>query len=318
MKNQNLFDVLIIGAGPAGLTASIFAHDKNFNVALVEGLEAGGQLKNLYPHKPVYNYPGYANIKAGKLANYMLHQVKEKGITVWEQEPVSQLVSLKNGRFLAKSTNLELESKAIILTCGMGLLEPRKLEVPGETELQDKMIFYTLKNLEQWANQKVLIVGGGNSALDNALLLLESQCHVTVIHKSDKFQAEPATVEELEKKKIELLRGWHVTQVEKSSDGKLKISAQSTDGTHQKDFISDKMLINIGLKPRIDFLKSLNLDLKGRQVLVNSEMQTTTPGVFACGDVVSYPGKVRLIVTAIGEAATSVNSLGIYLKSLSN
>ncbi len=314
MKNQNIFDVLIIGAGPAGLTASIFAHDKNFKVALVEGLEAGGQLKNLYPHKPVYNYPGYANIKAGKLAEYMLKQVKEKDITIWEHEPVNQLICLENDGFLAKSKNLELRAKAIILTCGMGLLEPRKLGVPGESELKDKLIFYALKDLEQWTNQHVLIIGGGNSALDNALLLLENHCHVTVIHKSDKFQAEPATVEELEKKKVELLRGWHVIQAEELSDGKLKIHAQTINGSEEKEFISDKMLINIGLKPRIDFLKSLNLDLKGRQVIVNSEMQTKRPGVFACGDVVSYPGKVRLIVTAIGEAATSVNSLVKYLK----
>ena len=153
--------------------------------------------------------------------------------------------------------------------------------------------------------------------MDNALLLLEEKCRISIIHQSQQFQAEPATVEKLEQKDVDFFRGWQVQKFEKSPQGKLTIFFQQVDCTQQKIISKDRVLINIGLKPKIEFLKNLQLSKKGRQLLVDSEMQTSIPGIFACGDVVSYPGKVRFIVTAIGEAATSVTSLERYLKSLS-
>ena len=144
MNKLELYDVLIIGAGPAGLTASIFAHNKNFRVMIVEGLHAGGQLKNLYPYKSVYNYPGYSQINAGKLADLMLQHIKENSIPLLENEPVQEISRLDNGKFLVLTKNLSLETQGIILACGMGLLEPRRLKVAGELELEnERELLYT-------------------------------------------------------------------------------------------------------------------------------------------------------------------------------
>ncbi len=317
MNEQNIYDVVIIGAGPAGLTAAIFARNKGFRVAILEGQEAGGQLKSLYPFKPVYNYPGYSRIQAGELAGMMLQQVRQNDIPVIENDPVETINSLSQGLFQVNTRRQVLQTRAVILACGMGLFQPRRLNVPGEQELENKKIFFSITNPEEWREQEVAILGGGNSAVDHALFLLEKNARITLIHRLSKFNAEPASVEKLRQEKVEILLNWQVLRFEENQGGKVAIHIQENTTNEERVLLKDRVLVNIGLQPNLDFLKHLPVEKKGRQVVVDSEMRTSLPGVFACGDVVTYPGKVRLIATAIGEAATAVNSLERYLKILS-
>ncbi|MGQ9629070.1 MAG: NAD(P)/FAD-dependent oxidoreductase [bacterium] len=315
MVRSEIYDVSIIGAGPAGLTASIFAKDKNLNVVVVEGLCAGGQLKNLYPHKPVYNYPGYSQISAGELAERMIKQVRDKEIPLIENAPVRRVTPLEDGSFLVEGQQMSLRARSIILACGMGLFEPRRLEVQGESELEDEGLFYTVDDLSQWENQDVAVFGGGNSALDNALLLSEKKSRVTLIHKLSKFQAEAASVERLCRYNPKIFLGWKTLEFEKAADDKIHAKIENTANGERQIVSFDRILINIGLIPKMEFLEGLNISHEKHRIKVDSEMQTSIPGTFACGDVGTYPGKVRLIVTAIGEAATAVNSLERYLKN---
>jgi len=316
MSDREIFDTVIIGAGPAGLTAALFASNKNFKITIVEGLEAGGQLKSLYPLKPVYNYPGYSQINAGELAEMMLQQVRQKNIPVIENTPVETVTSMSNGHFQIKLKNQLLESRSVILACGMGLFRPRRLNVPGEQELENRQLFYSITYLAEWEEREVALFGGGNSAVDNALLLSEKNARVTLIHRLAKFNADAASVEKLQQQGVEILLGWKVRQFSKTADGRVEIWLENGSGGEQKTLVKERVLVNIGLQPNLDFLQQLPVEKKGRQVAVDSEMQTSVPGIFACGDVVVYPGKVRLIATAIGEAATAVSSMERYLKSV--
>lgn len=133
--NVNLYDVVIIGAGPAGLTAGIFANNKGLHVLVIDGARLGGQLRSLYPTKPVYNYPGYTQIEAGDLAEKMIRQVRGEGISLVEEEPIERVSLFENDLFILESSNSEYRCRSVILACGMGLFTPRTLGIPGEREL---------------------------------------------------------------------------------------------------------------------------------------------------------------------------------------
>jgi thioredoxin reductase (NADPH) len=311
--NTKPYEVIIVGAGPAGLTAAIFAQKKRLLMLLLEGGRAGGQLKNLYPHKPVYNYPGYADIKAADLAQKMKEQAEQEGISLLEETPVRVISSMRNGNYELEVPGAHYQSQSVILACGMGLFEPLRLNVPGESELVENGIFYAVRNVEGWQGRCAVVIGGGNSALDNSLFLCDHACKVTIIHQLTHFQAEAESVEQARESCAELLLGWKVDRFAKENSH-IVLYIKNMDGQKQNRISTDRVLINIGFKKSYSFLDILPLARDKKGIIVDSEMKTSLPGIFACGDVVSYPGKVRLIVTAIGEAATAVNSIEEFLK----
>ncbi|NIA30822.1 MAG: FAD-dependent oxidoreductase [Actinobacteria bacterium] len=310
---DEIYDCVIIGAGPAGMTAAIFAKAKNMRVLILEGNQAGGQLKNLYPYKPVYNYPGYSRIPAGELADRMIEQVREYNIPLMENSPIKDIVKSDENIFVISGKQFRVKAKSIVLASGLGLSEPRRVGAPGESELEGNGIEYTITNIADWTGKDVAVIGGGNSAIDNALLLLENNARVVLIHRSQ-LRAEPDSIKKLQKKNVPIHLGWKPSEFQKSGNGKVLFAIEN-DGKKMR-LEKDKILINIGLKPNTEFLEKLAVDKNNKHILVDTEMHTSIPGIFGCGDAITYPGKVRLIVTALGEAATAVNSLQNYLKSL--
>jgi thioredoxin reductase (NADPH) len=313
--DASIYDVLVVGAGPAGLTAAIFACNKGLRAIVVEGLLAGGQLRSLYPQKPVYNYPGSSRIRAGELAEKMIAQVRQSGIPILENDPVRDLVPGPAG-FRATLEDRQLVSKCVILACGMGLFNPRRLNVPGEDLLRDRAVFYTLDELAPWRAKRIAVIGGGNSAVDNALLLLEQDAEVSIIHWLPDFQAEAGSVEKLRQRRAEVLLGWSVAELSGNDDGQVSVVAEEARSKKRQTMTVDRVLVDIGVRPNHALLGKLPLARANQLARVDTEMRTSAAGLFACGDVVSYPGKTRLIVTALGEAATAVNSAGRYLKAL--
>jgi thioredoxin reductase len=310
---------VVVGAGPAGLTAAIFARNKGLRVVVIEGLAAGGQMRALYPYKPVYNYPGNSHIRAGELVDKIIAQVRENGIEILEGTPVRDVIRREGGDFSVVLDNSEVISRAIVLACGMGLFNHRRLGIPGEELLRNRSVFYTLNDLPQWEGKRIAVVGGGNSAVDNALFLLEQMAEVTIIHKLTSFQAEAGSVAKLHERCSKVFLGWSATEF--SSCGPAFGSVDVLIGnptTREKQVISvHRVLINIGIRPSSELIERLSCSLENHMVRVDTEMQTSIHGIFACGDTVSYPGKTRLIVTALGEAATAVNSVERYLKAKS-
>lgn len=309
------FDTMVIGGGPAGLTAAMFAKNKNISVAVIDDHSGGGQLSVLYPNKPIYNYPGYLGIKAGELSDHLLEQFRQHQIPFITNTAVGQisLVAEQPPTFKISTAASSYLCKSVILACGMGQFLPRKLSIPGEDELAGTQLFYTVDNPEQWRGKEVVVIGGGNSAFDNALFLEQNDCQVTLVHTLEKFQADPATVEKAQNKLADIKTGTAVRQLKKE-DKKVHILTHSGHDSIKEELSAERVLINIGLRPDLSFLQNLAVAFKGKQITVSSEMQTTLPGLYACGDITWYPGKVKLIATAIGEAATAVNHLAAFLK----
>ncbi len=313
----DVYDILVVGAGPAGLTAAIFAHNKGMRVIVVEGLEAGGQMRALYPYKPVYNYPGNSKVRAGELVDKIIAQVRENDIQILERAPVRNIIRREDGDFSVVLDDTEIISRTIILACGMGLFDPRRLGASGEELLRDSSVFYTLNDLPQWQGKRIAVIGGGNSAVDNALFLLEQGAHVAVIHKLVDFQAEAGNVAKLRERCSMVFLGWNVTEFSGRGPGDCSVDVVIEHSiTRERQIIPvHRVLINIGIRPSSELIERLSCSRENQMVRVDTEMQTSIHGIFACGDTVSYPGKTRLIVTALGEAATAVNSVERYLKA---
>ncbi len=315
-KNSDFFDTLVVGAGPAGLTAAIFARNKDLRLAVVEGREAGGQLQALYPHKPVFNYPGSSEIAAGELATRIIAQARDSGIEIIEHHPVRNITRRADGCFQVDLDDQQLLARSVILACGMGLFDYRRLGAPGEAQLTDRAVFYTLKDLPQWRQKNVAVIGGGNGALEQALLLLEQEAEVTIIHRLTEFQGDAGIVAKLPERGARIMLGWKVVEFAEQAEGSSTVTVvcEHSETRQRRSLSVQRVLISIGVQPANELLERLPCARKERLVVVGSEMQTSIPGIFACGDVVSFPGKTRLIVTALGEAATAVNSVERYLK----
>jgi thioredoxin reductase (NADPH) len=319
-QQSGLYDTLVVGAGPAGLTAALFAHNKLLRVIIVEGLQAGGQLCTLYPYKPVYNYPGSSQILAGELAQRIITQVRESGIRIIENDPVHDIIRGEEGVFQVFLADGQLFTKTVILACGLGLFDHRRLGVPGESSLTDRAIFYLLGDLRQWKAKEIAVIGGGNSAVDNALLLLDQEATVTVVHRLPELQADAGSVARLRERCSRLLLGWTVLEFSGGKGGaqEVAILIEHSETKQRLTLSVQRVLINIGIRPSSELIERLPCSSRNHLMQVGTEMQTSCPGIFACGDVVSYPGKARLIVTALGEAATAVNSVERYLKEKTN
>ncbi len=313
---SEIFDLIIIGAGPAGLTAAIFARNKNLNTLMFEGLKPGGQLANLYPNKPVFNYPGYAQIEAGKLAETMLQQSRDQEADRILNQTVTHLKTGPDNILHIFTGAQVYKSKSMILAAGLGLLQPRKLGIPGEADGEGQSVYYHINDIADWQNLNVAVIGGGNSAADNALLLHQQGCSVTLIHQLRNFQADAESMDRIARSSITVLTETKMLSVNSENHAVTELALQRKSDSSPELLHVDRVLINIGLKPNLGFLNDSPVKVVRRKVPVTSEMHTSCPGVFACGDLVDYPGKIRLIVTAIGEAATAVNSAGEHIKLL--
>lgn len=308
---MQIHQLAIIGAGPAGLTAAVFAVNNAIDTVLLEGGPPGGQLVSLYPHKPVYNYPGNSGMEAGELAQRMIEQAADLGIAPQDHTLVSQLRHVPEGIEVRSNKGLYVVS-TVILACGMGLVQPRTLGLEAEQALQGRKLFYSVDKPDDWAGLNVAVAGGGDAAADNALMLMRYAERVTIIHRRNELKAQSRTIDFLREAGARMLLGWNIVTIEGDGSGVLlRIENNATDDVRTERY--DRILVNIGVRADAGFLKSLPLNLSRNRVQVDTEMRTSAAGIYACGDVVEYPGKSRLIVTAAGEAATAVSSAKRFL-----
>jgi thioredoxin reductase (NADPH) len=295
------YDVVIIGAGPAGLTAGIYARSKGMTTLLLDSGRVGGQLVGLYPEKGIHNYPGFETIQARKLSDKLYAQAESMGCDIFEHEKVEEI---NNGEdeLIVITTKAEYHAKSVIIAIGMGSFKPRKMGCPGEEELYGKGVTYILPAKEELVGKKVTMFGGGNSAIDMALISRQV-AETTLIHRRAEFRADESTVRELEKSDVTTIMNANL----KSINGKDKVeSVTITQDDKEMTIPSDLVVINIGITADLDDLKKWGIELtKDGLVKVDFDMSTNRPGIFACGDVVSYEGKYKQITTACGEATTA-------------
>ncbi|MFW8053637.1 NAD(P)/FAD-dependent oxidoreductase [Vagococcus fluvialis] len=305
---DNIYDITIIGGGPAGLFAGFYAGMRQAKTKIIESLpNLGGQLSLLYPEKLIYDVAGFPNIKAQDLVNNLTKQIEPFNHSICLEETVLSFDQEDN--IFKIQTDKELHfSKTIIIAAGNGSFQPRRLNVEGNEEFEKKQLHYYIKNMEDFTNQDIVLCGGGDSAVDWALMLEKIANSVTLIHRRPEFRAHEHSVKQLKESKVIIKTPFVIDQLNKHNDilDSLTIKNPKEDVT---EVISlDHLIVNYGFSSSLGPIKKWPLDFKGSSILTTSNTSTSIPGVFAIGDITTYEGKVKLIATGFGEAPTAVNN----------
>lgn len=305
-----VYDIIIIGAGPGGLTAGIYARSKMMNTLILESGAVGGQLVALYPEKGIHNYPGFETIQARKLSDKLYAQAESMDCDIHEQEPVVDIIN-GDGKLIVKTTKTEYETMSVVVAIGMGKFNPKRIGAAGEQELEDKGVTYILPVKEELVGKKVVVFGGGNSAIEMALLS-DQVTDTTIVHRRDSFRADEINVKNLNESNINIIT--NASPVSFNGKDRLE-SITLKQGDSEITIPADLAVVNIGISADLGVLSQWGLELNDNgYVKTDLDMSTNRPGVFACGDVVDYPGKYKQIITACGEAATATVSAYKFVK----
>jgi thioredoxin reductase (NADPH) len=311
---RDIYDITIIGAGPTGLFAAFYAGMRKAKTQIIDSLEEpGGALTAIYPEKYIYDVAGFPKILAKDLVEQMYQQAMRDEPDVHLNEQVLKLEKLEDGLLKLTTSKAIRYSKSVIICGGVGAFEPKRLDAPGVDELTGKGIHYFAKRVEDFRDKRVVIVGGGDSAVDWALTLEPIAAKVSVIHRS-RFRAHESTVQELEASSVDLhFPGCEVTEVGVGADGRLGEVKFKNAAGEISPIEAQELIVAIGFLADLGPLKSWGFDLQKNQIVVDIvTMQTSIPGVFAAGDVCWYPAKFRLIATGAAEAVTAVNHAVVH------
>lgn len=312
---RDLYDVTIIGAGPTGLFAAFYAGMRQLRTQIIDSLEEpGGALTAIYPEKYIYDVAGFPKILAKDFVEQMYQQAMRQNPTIRLKEEVTHLEKLDDGTFRLVTSNGERFSKAVVIAGGVGAFEPKKIPAPGVDELEGKGVHYFAKRVEDFRDRKVVIVGGGDSAVDWAVTLEPVAKEVTIIHRSQ-FRAHEATVKELEESTVNCrFPKCEIIEVEQNGDGRLS-AVHYKDGEGVVTRIeADELIVAIGFVADLGPLKTWGFELQKNQIVVDKiTMESNIPGVFVAGDIAWYPAKFKLIATGAAEAVTAVNHAAILV-----
>ncbi|MGS2761670.1 NAD(P)/FAD-dependent oxidoreductase [Sinomicrobium sp. M5D2P9] len=300
-------DILIIGAGPTGLFAVFEAGLLKLKCHIIDALpQPGGQLSEIYPKKPIYDIPGFPEVLAGDLVDNLMEQIRsfEPGFTLGER--AETIEKLEDGSFIV-TTNKGTKHHApvIAIAGGLGSFEPRKPPLENIDIYEDKGVAYFIKNPEMYRDQKVVIAGGGDSALDWSIFLADVASEVTLVHRRNEFRGALDSVEKVQELKklgkINLITPAEVTALH----GNGKLEAISINRNGEAELLeTDHFIPLFGLAPKLGPIANWGLEIEKNAIKVNNalDFQTNIPGIFAIGDVNTYPGKLKLILCGFHEA----------------
>ena len=299
-------DVIIIGAGPVGLFAVHQLGIKGLNAVVIDNLDkAGGQCIELYPDKPIYDIPGIPECTGEELTNKLLEQIKPFKTQFFLNERVEE-VQQKNGNWLTKTNNKnEFIAPNIIIAGGVGSFEPRKLTLKETEKYEGKSIFYSVKNKDEFKNKNIAIFGGGDTALDWTLELSKFS-KVNLIHRRNEFRGAPHTLAEIKKLekdgKVSIKTPSQLESIK--GDKSLKsITIKFENGKTEK-INTDIILSFFGLVMKLGPIAEWGLNMDKKTIKVNSKnFETNKKGIFAVGDICTYPGKLKLILSGFHEVA---------------
>ncbi len=311
-------DAVIIGAGPVGLFQVFELGLLEIKAHVIDSLpEIGGQCIELYPDKPIYDIPAIPVCTGRELTNNLLKQIEPFGAQFHLGQEVTKLEPQPDGRFLI-STSLDQHflSKTVFIAAGVGAFQPRTLNLDGIEAFDDKQIFYHIKNPEQFINKKIVICGGGDSALDWSLYFADKASSLTLIHRRDEFKASPKSIAKMRElcanHQIQLMIG-QITGYDLVQDRISQVAVTDIEG-NTKSIPVDDLLIFFGLSPKLGPIADWDLEIQRKQIVVDTEkFQTSVPGIYAVGDINIYPGKKKLILSGFHEAALAAFAAAQYL-----
>lgn len=307
-------DILIIGAGPTGLFAVFEAGLLKLKCHIIDALpQIGGQLAELYPKKPIYDIPGYPEVLAGDLVNNLMEQIKQfqPGFTL--AETAETINKLEDGTFIVTTNKgTKHHAKAIAIAGGLGTFEPRKPVIEDIAFYEDKGVEYFVKDPELFRDKKIVIAGGGDSALDWSIFLADVASEVTLIHRRNEFRGALDSVEKVQELKysgkIKLITPAEVVGL--SGAERLESIEIDENGAH-RTLKTDYFIPLFGLTPKLGAIANWGLEIEKNAIKVNNALdyQTNIDGIYAIGDVNTYPGKLKLILCGFHEATLMCQSV---------
>src|SRR5690349_5047922 len=307
MSNVIETDVVIIGAGPVGLFAVFELGLLDIKCHLIDILDRpGGQCTELYPEKPIYDIPGFPVITGQELVDNLMKQIAPFGAQFHFGQIVTTLEKQADGRFLLKTdADTVFLAMAVVIAAGGGSFQAKRPPVEGIEAYEGKSVFYAVRRMEDFRDQDVLIVGGGDSALDWTLNLQPIARSLTLVHRRDAFKAAPASVNRMKELmtegKINFLMG-QISRLE-GSDGQLSAVHLQMDAG-EATIHATRMLPFFGLTIKLGPVADWGLELNDNLIAVDTEkFESSVPGIFAIGDINAYPGKLKLILSGFHEAA---------------
>ena len=311
-------DAVIVGAGPVGLFQVFELGLLEIKAHVIDSLPVvGGQCVELYPDKPIYDIPAVPVCTGQELTDNLLKQIEPFGPTFHLNQEVTEVNKRADGRFdLVTSTGTAFITRTIFIAAGVGSFQPRTIKVDGIEQFDGKQLFYRVKDPAQFHGKNIVIVGGGDSALDWTLNLVGKAESVVLIHRRDGFKAAPASVAKMKELCEAFEMQFEVGQVtgfEQNGDKLSEVKVTGADGVTRRMPL-DALLVFFGLSPKLGPIAEWGLDIDRKQIVVDTEkFATNVEGIYAVGDINTYPGKKKLILSGFHEAALAAFAAKEYM-----
>lgn len=311
MADNDIRDITIIGGGPTGLFAAFYAGMRGVSCRIVDSLpELGGQLTALYPEKYIFDVGGFPKVLAKDLVRNLVAQAAQFDPEVVLDEQVHDLERL-DGHFELRCANGSYRTRTVVIAGGKGAFEPMPLRCPGYSELMHSGIEYAVRDPEHFRDKRVIVVGGGDTALDFVLMLKDLTSSLMLVHRRDGWRAHESSVAQVEEAarngEIDLRTFYEVREIH-GNDRVERVTIFDNRTDEETTVECDELLSCLGFKPDLGPIKKWGIEVEKNRIRVDQLMGTGVPGVYAAGDVVDYEGKLDLIATGFAEAAIAVNN----------
>ena len=306
---EQIFDLTIIGGGPVGIYGAFYAGMHGMSIKIIDALpELGGQLAALYPEKYIYDLPGHPKIKAGEMVEQLLPQMNQyqDKIDILTNTTVETVEKLEDGTFKI-CTNQECHySRSVIITAGNGAFTPRQLDVPNADDFNN--IHYFVSSMDRFKGKDVIIFGGGDSAVDWALMLEGVAKTVKIVHRRDDFRAHAASVDRLKSSTVEILTPYVAKSLlgENNQVTAVELTNLTTNATEKVN--ANEVIVLFGFISSLGPIKDWDLELDKNALCVNHRQQTSVSGIYAAGDACTFDGKIKMITTGFGEMVVAINA----------
>lgn len=306
------FDVIIIGAGPIGLFTAFQAGMLSMKCCIIDTLNSiGGQCNALYPEKPIYDIPGYKEISAKDLIYKLEEQANQFKPKYYLGEQVTSLTQHSDFFEITTSTNRRLTSKIVLIAAGAGAFSPNRPPLENIENYEGHSIFYHVDNPEKFSNKSIVIAGGGDSAIDWAIHLAPIANKIYLVHRRESFRAAPSSLNQINtlvnESKIEIVAPYQLKTLEGTDTQLNSVTVESLDG-QVRILETDILLPFFGLKMSLGPILKWGLNIEAKHIEVdNAHYQTNIEGIYAVGDIASYEGKIKLILTGFAEASSALH-----------
>lgn len=313
MRAQEPVDITLIGGGPVGLFGACCAGLHGMSTKIIEALpQLGGQPAALYPEKYIYDIAGFPKITGKDLITNLTKQAMQFEPAVCTDERAIELHGNSHDGFTIVTDKAVHRTRTIVCTVGLGAFTPRRLAAEGIKQFEGRGVYYFISRLSDFEGQHLLIVGGGDAAVDWALAMEPIAASVTLAHRRGTFRAQQANVDRLMSSSVDVKLFHELTRLE-GNDRPQQATLSNTSAGTETTLPVDAVILALGFTPNLGPISTWGLELKDNRICVSTTGETNIPGIFAAGDAVEYPGKLKLIAGGFGEVATAVAQAKRYV-----